>query len=132
MPHVQVSIGGRFFDVACQPGEESYLQAAAAVLDEEASVLVGQIGRMPESRMLLMAGLMLADKTAGAGDNTAALNARIAELEAENAALKAREPQTVTVEVPVPTLPEGLESTLAALVDRAEKLAEEVEEKATA
>ncbi len=130
MPHVQVSIGGRFFEVACQAGEESYLQSAAAILDEEASVLVEQIGRMPESRMLLMAGLMLADKTAGAGDNSATLNARIAELEAEVAALKAREPETVTVEVP--TLPEGLEGALAALADKAENLAEEIEDKATA
>ncbi|NVO26935.1 cell division protein ZapA [Donghicola sp. C2-DW-16] len=129
MPHVQVSIGGRFFDVACQAGEESYLHSAAALLDEEAQVLVQQIGRMPESRMLLMAGLMLADKVAGAGD-AAALQARVAELEAENAALKARAPETVTVEVPV--IPEGLTEALVALAGRAEALADEVEEKATA
>ena len=36
-----------------------------ALLDAEAQVLVDQIGRIPEPRMLLMAGLMLADKTAG-------------------------------------------------------------------
>jgi len=65
MPEVSIEIGGRSFEVACQEGEEKYLQAAAALLDGEASVLAQQIGRMPEARMLLMAGLMLADKTAG-------------------------------------------------------------------
>ncbi|NHX27992.1 cell division protein ZapA, partial [Escherichia coli] len=65
MPDVQIHIGGRTFEVSCQPGEEAYLRSAAGLLDAEASVLVEQIGRLPEARMLLMAGLMLADRTAG-------------------------------------------------------------------
>ena len=68
MPEVEIIIGGRSFDVSCQEGEEHYLQAAAKMLDEEAAVLNAQIGRIPEARMLLMAGLMLADKTAGMQD----------------------------------------------------------------
>ena len=63
MPEVTVLIGGREFGVACQPGEEPFLQSAAKMLDTEATVILGQIGRMPADRMLLMAGLMLADKT---------------------------------------------------------------------
>ena len=65
MPEVTIQIGGRGFDVSCQEGEEAFLHSAAKMLDDEAQVLSDQIGRMPESRMLLMAGLMLADKTAG-------------------------------------------------------------------
>ncbi|MFN9945160.1 MAG: cell division protein ZapA, partial [bacterium] len=68
MPHVEIMIGGRSFEVACQDGEETYLAAAAAMLDAEANALSSQIGRMPEGRMLLMAGLMLADKTVGLED----------------------------------------------------------------
>jgi len=49
MPEVTISIGGRNFDVACQEGEESYLHAAAKMLDEEAQVLSDQVGRMPEA-----------------------------------------------------------------------------------
>ena len=37
---VEISIGGRSFDVACQEGEEHYLIAAARLLDGEAQVLV--------------------------------------------------------------------------------------------
>ena len=62
MPEVQITIGDRQFEVACNAGEEDYLHAAARMLDEEAAVLASQIGRVPEARMLLMAGLMLADK----------------------------------------------------------------------
>jgi len=68
MPQIEIAIGGRTFEVACQEGEEHYLHSAAAMLDVEASHLTSQIGRMPEQRMLLMAGLMLADKTAGLED----------------------------------------------------------------
>ncbi|MFZ1725745.1 MAG: cell division protein ZapA, partial [Albidovulum sp.] len=68
MPEMRIEIGGREFEVACQDGEEHFLRAAAKMLDTEATVLVSQIGRMPEARMLLMAGLMLADRTAGLED----------------------------------------------------------------
>jgi cell division protein ZapA len=64
MPEVVITIGGRQFEVACQVGEEQYLHSAAKMLDTEAQTLASQIGRIPEPRMLLMAGLMLADKTA--------------------------------------------------------------------
>ena len=65
MPETEIKIGGRSFTVSCQDGEEHFLHSAAKLLDAEATVLTSQIGRMPEPRMLLMAGLMLADKTAG-------------------------------------------------------------------
>ena len=68
MAEVKISIGGREFEVACRNGEEHYLQSAAKMLDNEASALKEALGRMPESRMLLMAGLMLADKTASLED----------------------------------------------------------------
>jgi len=79
MPEVTIEIGGRNFDVACQEGEEHYLHSAARMLDEEAQVLAAQIGRIPEPRMLLMAGLMLADKTAGFQDRLREMEDRMAE-----------------------------------------------------
>ena len=64
MARVNVQIGNRPFDVACELGQEEFLTAAAALLDAEATELSAQIGRIPEQHMLLMAGLMLADKMA--------------------------------------------------------------------
>ncbi len=122
MPEVIVNIGGRAFEVACQSGEEPYLKSAAALLDVEASALVDQIGRLPESRMLLMAGLMLADKTAGLEER---LRAATAELEALRATPK---PEPTRVEVPV--IPDIVNDTFAELAARAEALASAVEEKA--
>jgi len=122
MPDVTITIGGRSFDVACQEGEEHFLRAAAAMLDGEAQTLVGQIRHLTESRMLLMAGLMLADKTAGIDDTLKIAEKRIAELEArlaeaEEAAAMAELPAVVT-------------DTLAEIAARAEAIAARVEEKA--
>ena len=129
MPEVEIQIGGRSFEVACQEGEEHYLQSAARMLDTEASALTGQIGRLPEARMLLMAGLMLADKTAGVEDKLREMQAQVADLEDE--LLRMRDmptPEPNRVEVPV--VPESLTDSLAELAARAEALAAEVEEKA--
>ena len=79
MPEVRITIGGRQFDVACQDGEEAYLHSAAKMLDDEAQVLSDQVGRMPEARMLLMAGLLLADKTASVEDRISEVRAAQAE-----------------------------------------------------
>ncbi|PJE29500.1 Cell division protein ZapA [Pseudooceanicola marinus] len=129
MPEVGISIGGRRFEVACQDGEEHFLEMAAGLLDREASTLVQQTGRIPESRMLLMAGLMLADRTAGMEDKLDALQGQLAEMQAELEALRnAPPPEPRVVEVPV--VPDSVGDTLAELAARAEALADTVEEKA--
>jgi cell division protein ZapA len=128
MPEVRVSIGGRDFDVACQEGEEHYLRTAAKLLDDEAKVLTDQVGRMPEARMLLMAGLMLADKTASVEDRAAEVQAQLDEREAELSALRQAAAEPERVEVPV--VPQSVTDTLAELAARAEALAAAVEEKA--
>ncbi|WP_109467327.1 cell division protein ZapA [Albibacillus kandeliae] len=126
MPEVTIRIGGRSFDVSCQSGEESYLQAAAKMLDDEAQVLSDQIGRMPEARMLLMAGLMLADKTASVEDRIREVESRLAEKEAELDQLRDRRPVAERVEVPV--IPPSVTATLSELAARAESLAAMLEE----
>ncbi|MGA0923530.1 MAG: cell division protein ZapA [Rhodobacteraceae bacterium] len=121
MPEVEIRIGGRSFEVSCQDGEEQYLQAAAGMLDAEASVLSSQIGRLPEARMLLMAGLMLADRTAGMQDKLATLEAELAQIKS------APPPPPERIEVPV--MPAGVAETLAELTARAEALAAQLEDK---
>ena len=60
MPELILEIGGRVFEVACEPGEEPSLERAGRLLDTEA-VRIGDAGRQTEKRMLLLAGLLLAD-----------------------------------------------------------------------
>ena len=128
MPEVTISIGGRQFEVACQEGEESYLHAAAKMLDDEAQVLSDQVGRMPEARMLLMAGLLLADKTASVEDQISEVRAELAEREAELEGLRNVVVEPERIEVPV--IPQSVNDGLAKMAARAEALAQEIEDKA--
>ncbi len=121
MPDLEVTIGGRPFQVSCQPGEEHFLRSAAGMLDAEAAPIIAQMGRLPEAKMLLMAGLMLADKTAAVEDELRGLRARVAELEARPVATR-----DVAV---IPTL---VNETLAEIAARAEAMAARVEEQARA
>ena len=128
MPEQTITIGNKQFDVACQPGEEHYLEAAAKMLDAEAQTLLSQIGRVPSERMLLMAGLMLADKTAAAEDRQRLAENEVAALKSELRALRERpepapEPETVQVAV----VPDEVTSAMAELAARAEALAEHID-----
>ena len=121
MAELEIIIGGRSFMVACQEGEEHFLQTAAAMLDTEAQPLVTQMGRLPEARMLLMAGLMLADRTASVEDQLRVLKARVEELE--------NQPKPEPQKVEVPVIPPQIPETLAEIAARAEALADKVEDK---
>jgi cell division protein ZapA len=135
MPELEILIGGRAFEVACQEGEEHYLQAAADMLNVEAQTLVAQTGRIPEARMLLMSGLMLADRTAGVEDRLKILEDEAesyrAEIDRLKVALREAESRATAPEkVEVPVIPAALSDNLATLATRAEALADEVEAKA--
>lgn len=124
MPEIEIRIGGRGFQVACQEGEEHFLQSAAALLDNEAQSLAEALGRVPETRMLLMAGLMLADKTAGLEEEL-----RLAEQKlADRRPIQPAQPVTERVEVPV--LPDDLDRILSRIADRAEGVASQIEDAA--
>lgn len=111
MPDIEITIGERKFFVACRPGEEHFLNAAAKMLDSEAVPLQAQMGRLPEARMLLMAALMLADRTASVEDELRQAKAKLAELQEQGA-------------------PREAVDALANLAARAEALAEQIEERA--
>ena len=129
MPEVNVTIGGRNFALACNDGEEPHLQAAAKLLSTEADTLQSQIGRVPEARMLLMSGLMLADKVKelnlvnnASESQIAALQEQVRAAEAKNAALVAAAPKAFPNE-------EALLRSYEDAVLRLEELANEIEAK---
>ena len=123
MPDVTVTIGERQFDVACQEGEEHFLRSAAALLDAEAQTLVTQIRHLTEPKMLLLAGLMLADKTAGIDDELKLAEQRNAELERRLAEALAQAASAAAAAQPAT-------EALGAVASRLEAMAAAVEAKA--
>ena len=62
MGQVTVQIGGRSYPLACRDGEEAHLAELAGIVESKTSGLTGRLGAMSEPRLLLMAGILVADE----------------------------------------------------------------------
>ena len=62
MPEISLSINERNYQVTCDEGQEEHLRRLAGHLDERIQGLVGAVGQVGESRLLVMASLMVADE----------------------------------------------------------------------
>ena len=62
MSEVEISVGGRRYTIACNPGEEKDVLLASEQLDKEADNIVKSIGKVADVKLLLMAGLMIAGR----------------------------------------------------------------------
>ncbi|AGT08005.1 cell division protein ZapA [Paracoccus aminophilus] len=116
MAEVDFTIGHKQYTLSCQEGEERLLKRAAGMLDTEAQQILSQAGRMPEPRLLLLAGLMLADRTSALEDRANAAERELARLKSN--------PQKVEV----PAVPQDLADAFAELAARAEALAQKAED----
>lgn len=116
MAEVDFTIGNKNYTLSCQEGEERLLKRAAGMLDAEAQQILGQAGRMPEPRLLLLAGLMLADRFSALEDRAAASERELQRLKTN--------PQRVEV----PVVPTSVAEALAELAARAESLAQKAED----
>ena len=116
MAQVDFFIGNKNYSLTCQEGEERLLKPAATLFDAEAQAILQQAGRMPEPRLLLLAGLMVAERAS-------ALEDRLASTERELNRLRSNPPR-----VEVPVVPATVSETLAELAARAEALAQKAED----
>lgn len=62
MPLVNVMVNGRAYTIACDDGEEAHLKELAAHVDEKAREVLSSVGQVGDTRMLLMAALLIADE----------------------------------------------------------------------
>ncbi|CAM3264555.1 cell division protein ZapA [Paracoccus nototheniae] len=116
MADVDFTIGHKEYRVGSADGEERLLQRAAGILDGEARQILEQAGRVPEARLLLLAGLMLADRFA------------VLEERAEKAERLVNRLQQNPPRVEVPVIPADLREAMAEMAARAESLADRLED----
>jgi cell division protein ZapA len=62
MPLVNVMVNGRAYTIACDDGEEDHLRALAATVDAKAREVLSSVGLVGDTRLLLMAALLMADE----------------------------------------------------------------------
>ena len=59
---VKIDVNGKFYPISCKIGEEDRVIASGELLSEIISSLDNQDNKVSESKILLMAALILADK----------------------------------------------------------------------
>ena len=89
MSEVEISVGGRRYTIACNPGEEKDVLLASEKLDKEAENIVKNIGKVADVKLLLMAGLMIAGRIKTLEKEVSIKSEEISEL--QNILLKLKE-----------------------------------------
>jgi cell division protein ZapA len=81
MAQVNATIAGRQFRLACEDGQEEHLQSLAKNLDERIEELRKKFGEIGDTRLTVMAALMVADELSEA-------SRKVSRLEEEATALQ--------------------------------------------
>jgi cell division protein ZapA len=79
MAEIDVTVNGHKYRVTCKDGEEDHLMSIANHLNAHATRLANELGQVGETRMMLIAGLLVGDELSDALD-------RVEELEKESSA----------------------------------------------
>ena len=68
MAQVDVTINGRSYRVACEDGQEQRLVELSRYVDEKVGELTRSVGQIGDTRLLVMASLLVADELSDARD----------------------------------------------------------------
>jgi len=68
MSQLSVTINGRNYPIVCDDGQEEHVTRLAAYIDKRASEIADTVGQVNESRLLVMASLLVADELSEAYD----------------------------------------------------------------
>ena len=63
MADVEISINNRSYRISCKDGEEDRIRGLATLLNKQIIQLADKIGQLGEARMILLASLILLDKS---------------------------------------------------------------------
>jgi cell division protein ZapA len=80
MSHVNVTINGRQYRMACEEGQENRLLRLAESLEARISGLRGKFGEIGDQRLTVMAALMVADELMDASQRIRGFEEEIAAL----------------------------------------------------
>lgn len=90
MAQVTLSVNGRPYVVGCEDGQEAHLNELARLFDEQVQQVSKDVGQLGETRLFLMAALLLADELSDLRGRMAGLQADHARLQSEAGTVEGR------------------------------------------
>jgi cell division protein ZapA len=82
MAEIDVVVNGRTYRIACKDGQEERLMELSEHLDRHARELAKSVGQVGETRLMLMAGLLVGDELSEALDRVDELKEELADARA--------------------------------------------------
>ena len=83
MAEVSIKVNGRVYPVGCEDGQEPHVRALAEMFDRQVAQVARDVGQLGETRLFLMAALLMADELAEMRGRLAAASADLAKAESE-------------------------------------------------
>ena len=80
MNHINVTINGRQYRMACEEGQEVQLLRLAESLESRIATLRGKFGEIGDARLIVMAALTVCDELLDAGQRIRGLEQELASL----------------------------------------------------
>lgn len=62
MAQIKIKINGRTYEIACDDGQEEHVARLGRYLDTKVGELASQVGQVGDTRLLVMASLMITDE----------------------------------------------------------------------
>ncbi|HEX9461490.1 MAG TPA: cell division protein ZapA [Alphaproteobacteria bacterium] len=126
MAQITVNIHNRAYQVACEDGQELHVQKLAAYIDRRVSELAstsgvpGPAGQITESRLLVMAALLIADELGDTYDELEELRQAPPKMVADPASIKAADEARAAASAAKAQLAEAETASRAAVARAAE------------
>lgn len=118
MAQVVVTVNGRPYTMQCDDGQEEHLAELGQLLDDEVTTIKNSVGQVGDIRLLLMSGLVIADRLSDALK-------RIEELQDEVQGLRESRPEPVVQDSQID---EQVSERLIAAANRLESLSRDYQE----
>ena len=97
MAHLNVTINGRNYAIACEDGQQEHLGRLAEYVKARVDELVDSVGQIGDARLLLMASLLVSDELSDAYSDLEAARAALEEA-SQSTAAAGEEGTTILIE----------------------------------
>jgi cell division protein ZapA len=95
MAQINIEVNGRPYAVGCEDGQEAHLIELARLFDHQVRQVGQDMGQLGDTRLFLMAALLLADELSDARARLAQAQAELSRLQSERARVENRAVQAL-------------------------------------
>lgn len=90
MAQLTIDVNGRPYQVGCEDGQEPHLLELVRLFDRQVRAVSQDMGQLSETRLFLMAALLLADELWDSRSRMASVQAELARLQSDHARIEAK------------------------------------------